>query len=1055
MTEASTMQNRVDTTIASAGTGKTYRLVEEIVAEVGAALPPHRILATTFTKKAAAELVGRIRARLIEAGRPDLSAAMLSARIGTVNSVCGSLISEFAFELGRSPVAEVIAEDRQASVFSRAAGPVIEEFGPAISEIAERFGVQARSYSVHGRTVRGWQDDVRRAVDLARSNGIPPERLAHCAARSAAGLLGLLPAATGQAAEAFDAALASALEACTVELDRNKSGLKAGTLNKDVPTVDKAVRTLRGGDRISWPDWARLAKLGATKADEALFTHVVAAAAAHPRHPGLKSDLQRYIELIFDCAASCMTAYGEYKRARGLLDFVDQEMLALDIISNPANTERLRELIGAVFVDEFQDSSPIQIAIFTALSRIAGRNLWVGDPKQSIYGFRDADPALTSAASAAITAATGGTTGYLRRSYRARPQLAGFVNAAIAPNMLRVGMSEEEIMFDGCERTEDPDGQPGLSFWDMSGKNKVARTAILAGRIAGLLSDPAGWTVAMKGGGTREARGGDIAVLCRGNAQVGDLAFALSQHGIRVAVERSGLLFQPEIEFALAAFRWIADASDTLALAELARLATETDEWFAAVFDEDAKAGLIARVPFADALAAIRDRAHQLTPAEILDALLHAETVFATLLGWGNAEQRLQNLEALRGMVEAYQDEQHAERQAATLTGACEWVASRDNARQPQSRHPDAVNIMTYHAAKGLEWPIVILTELDAPAKGSPFGMIAQDEAAPDWSSPLAARVLRFWPWPYGEQQKDVGLDVSAPASPEGIAALAEERLERTRLLYVGLTRARDHLALANTGGSQTWLEELQANSGAPLISNAGTTINVGAEAFASRSSPDALDPAEATSDPVQEYMRPVSAPIAHPPLRIRPSDAILLEADVVVAATERLGDRIPLVGDPDLQLLGEAIHRFLAADDPNTGTTTRTSRAAATLARWTVPQVAPADLVEISDRLRSFVDTRFDGAAKLKEWPVHAEDGLQVVVSRLDLLVDLGDGYAIVDHKSFPGSVTLDQDRLREFAGQVSQYARAIERITGRKRIEYWIHQPIAAVMTRIELTE
>jgi superfamily I DNA/RNA helicase len=198
MSEATTMQNRVDTTIASAGTGKTYRLVEEIVAEVGAGMPPHRILATTFTKKAAAELAGRVRARLIEAGRPDLGAAMLSARIGTVNSVCGALISEFAFELGRSPVAEVIAEDRQASVFSRAAGAVIEECGPAISEIAERFGVQARSYTLHGRTVRGWQDDVRRAVDLARSNGIPEERLAHCAARSAASLLALLPA-SGQA----------------------------------------------------------------------------------------------------------------------------------------------------------------------------------------------------------------------------------------------------------------------------------------------------------------------------------------------------------------------------------------------------------------------------------------------------------------------------------------------------------------------------------------------------------------------------------------------------------------------------------------------------------------------------------------------------------------------------------------------------------------------------------------------------------------------------------------------------------------------------------------
>src|SRR3546814_11566291 len=76
-------------------------------------------------------------------------------------------------------------------------------------------------------------------------------------------------------------------------------------------------------------------------------------------------------------------------------------------------------------------------------------------------------------------------------------------------------------------------------------------------------------------------------------------------------------------------------------------------------------------------------------------------------------EQRLQNLETVRDQFRAYEQEQRSERQAATLTGACEWLASQSSACQPQSRHPDAINILTYHGAKGLEWPMVILTELD------------------------------------------------------------------------------------------------------------------------------------------------------------------------------------------------------------------------------------------------------------------------------------------------------------------------------------------------------
>lgn len=71
----------------------------------------------------------------------------------------------------------------------------------------------------------------------------------------------------------------------------------------------------------------------------------------------------------------------------------------------------------------------------------------------------------------------------------------------------------------------------------------------------------------------------------------------------------------------------------------------------------------------------------------------------------------------------------------------------------------------------------------------------------------------------------------------------------------------------------------------------------------------------------------------------------------------------------------------------------------------------------------------------------------------RLDLLIDLGDGYAIIDHKSFPGSIAIDEMRLLEFAGQVSLYARAIKRVTGRTRFECGVHQPIAAVMLRIDI--
>jgi ATP-dependent helicase/nuclease subunit A len=86
-------------------------------------------------------------------------------------------------------------------------------------------------------------------------------------------------------------------------------------------------------------------------------------------------------------------------------------------------------------------------------------------------------------------------------------------------------------------------------------------------------------------------------------------------------------------------------------------------------------------------------------------------------------------------------------------------------------------------------------------------------------------------------------------------------------------------------------------------------------------------------------------------------------------------------------------------------------------------------------------------------EWPVHAIAAVQLIAGRIDLLVDTPEGFIVFDHKSFPGVMDIDGERLQAFAGQAGMYAKALESVTGRPCHQFWLHQPIAATMTRVVL--
>src|SRR5208283_900143 len=117
-------------------------------------------------------------------------------------------------------------------------------------------------------------------------------------------------------------------------------------------------------------------------------------------------------------------------------------------------------------------------------------------------------------------------------------------------------------------------------------------------------------------------------------------------------------------------------------------------------------------VPIADELEQLRERILMLTPAELVDAVTRLKIVQQRIESWGDAAERLDDLEALRGFAFGYEESCGAEGTPATLNGLILALGAEPPPR-PRSLRPDAIQVATYHGAKGLEWPLVILTGLD------------------------------------------------------------------------------------------------------------------------------------------------------------------------------------------------------------------------------------------------------------------------------------------------------------------------------------------------------
>jgi len=818
---------------ASAGTGKTRVLVERYLNLLRAGVEPKNILAVTFTRKAASEM----RQRIVAALRTDADASPEGAArwrglrdrlgeiaISTIDAFCLSLLREFPLEADLDPgfgiaddtdVPRLIEESlddalRVCRARARTDAGVALLFAQ-LGESRVRLGIaallerRAMAGSVLGRLAALGPRGL--SVEEACRRGAERIAAALCAVPGGlerfidAGPVGH-PRYAVLAAELRDLARGAAAGAAPAAAPERIKGLadrlqahfftKAGTARR-TSTEYRADHFADPRGRAAY--WA-LVNAAAPAVGDALR--------------GLRRDLNaiqsRAVWQVFSIANE---RYRRTLEARGVLDFSELLARATALLGNMDEFARSRYLLEAryhhVLVDEFQDTSRAQWELVSLLVRAWGEGLGlaaeaplppsifiVGDRKQSIYRFRDADVRVLDEAAAAIEQLRpeGSPVRSISRSFRSAPPLLAFVNDLFAEIAGPAGRPEAFRFGESDAFPVDAAGShwpPGPALGLVAAASVRRSADAVAAEIARLAAS--GQVRDRQSGELRPIRPADVGILFRSRASHREFERALEAWGIPSYVYRGlGFFDADEVKDTVALLRYLADpASDLRAAAFLrSRLVRLSDSAIqrlapsiaqaaagrlatpAAVLDpEDAR--VFARMR--SSVDAWLDLADRVPPAELLDRVL-AESAYEYELRGPRLAAARENLKKLRGLVRRIQNRGYVTLER--LAGVFDRLSAGEESNAVVDAI-DAVNLMTVHAAKGLEFPVVFVVNLGRGSGGPRAPIRIAADAPPEDAVAVGDYEAEF-------DERDA----------------AHERAETTRLLYVAATRGRDRVYLVS-----------------------------------------------------------------------------------------------------------------------------------------------------------------------------------------------------------------------------------------------------------------
>jgi ATP-dependent exoDNAse (exonuclease V) beta subunit len=968
--------------VAGPGSGKTRVLVEHFCWLVRSReIQPSRILAFTFTEKAATE----IKRRLVQsfAGQAGLRTEIERSWVSTIHGFCARLLKENSVAAGIDPQFTIL-DERQAQ----------EELDSAVESALDAMLV---------RTPRAFRNliEALSAVDLAaclrevfearRLDDTPPAQpsVAPPFSEFAGRVREVFSRDPGRGWPADKVHYLAELREWAAEVEALASAPASRAHFAVLGRFACSLNQLQRGNAL-YSGIKEIRDSACKRARQALVTEYYRSERA----------------LLHEALEEIGQVYRARKQALSALDFSDLEEYAIDLLSHePGIRARIAGMFDSILMDELQDTNPLQWKLVSLIRRPACF-FGVGDINQSIYGFRHADPEVFRTYRSDLES-KGWPVDDLRDNHRSRPEILDAVQAVVGTQM---GIESRPLT---AARTTAAKSDPSVEVIAAVAEDTATASEIEAYAIARRISDLEGTLILNCEDGVRPARFSDFAILVRKTEPFSMIEQACREFGVPALVTGGRTFFESrEVRDLLHCLRILANVRDELAIAAVLRspMVGVSDETLlrlkqhgnlgvaldhsqtANVAPEDAER----LSSFWTEIRRVRELGEHVTPDRLLVRLLDWSGYFSVLdeRGRGNVDKFLTLVR------------ESFERRPRSLADLA-WELERLRETETEADAPpvdsgNAVQIMTVHAAKGLEFPVVFLASMHSGIRDS----------APDICYSRGAGIGARWRDPESIQS------ISDPIHCNCSTQLRErEQGESNRLLYVAMTRAAEHLVMsfAQAGSRKApW----------PALVLQGLNLDINAPS----------QPRDVRFDVVTELPRPAARQSLIPacsPSHIVPVIASGGQADSTATVTgismfaecprryflsrylgldnqhgSLIGDEMP--AEPvrmNAAELGSVVHEALAGgpcpDDP---------KAAALVARFR----------------RSELGRRANRASrKGNEWEFVMAYGDLVVRGQIDLWFEENWELVLVDYKTG----IFDPENVAGYSLQLRFYAAALER--------------------------